>query len=29
MRAFKRFSLHIPIGATVYGDRVYNNKVLK
>lgn len=25
MRAFKRFSLDIPEGSTIYGDRAYNN----
>ena len=25
MRAFKRFSLDIPTGSTIYGDRAYNN----
>ena len=25
MKAFKRFSLHIPKGSVLYGDRAYNN----
>lgn len=25
MRAFKRFSLDVPSGSTIYGDRAYNN----
>ena len=29
MRAFKRFTLDIPTGSTIYGDRAYNNYELE